>query len=110
MHAIPRSVLLLLTTFSLAGAAPWRFVSIPDFLNADIGDIMGLASYDGGPNSTTPAYEAAIDFLINPSRSTSFRAIPSLPSFNLRCRPNYRNLTPAMDDSGSPGRAICYSR
>ncbi|NVB84947.1 MAG: hypothetical protein HOV81_41655, partial [Kofleriaceae bacterium] len=37
--------------------APWKFVSIPDFLNSDIGDVSNLTSL---VNSTNPAHEAAI--------------------------------------------------
>jgi hypothetical protein len=68
MIAIRRSLAALALLSLLlppAVAAPWTFVSIPDFLNADIGDISGLATYDGGRNSTTPEYEVAIDFVLD---------------------------------------------
>ena len=47
-----------------ARAEEWTFVSIPDFINADIGDISGLPGYDGGANSTTASYEAALSFVL----------------------------------------------
>lgn len=40
-------------------------VSVPDFLNADIGDISTLASYDGGANSTNSWHESAIAFVLD---------------------------------------------
>jgi PKD repeat protein len=44
---------------------PWKFVSIPDHLNADIGDVSGLATWDGGSNSTNTWHENAIDFVLD---------------------------------------------
>ena len=58
----------LLTAAVAAGSAAaeaFRFVSIPDWLNADLGDISVLPTYDGGGNSTTPSYEAAMDFVLD---------------------------------------------
>jgi hypothetical protein len=43
---------------------PWRIVSLPDFLNADIADISGLSTYDGGANSTNHWHEKAIDYVL----------------------------------------------
>lgn len=40
----------------------WRFVSIPDFLNGDIGDVSALSST---VNSTNPAHEAAIAYVLD---------------------------------------------
>lgn len=41
---------------------PWTFVSIPDFLNADIGDVSHLTS---AVNSTNAAHEAAINRVLD---------------------------------------------
>lgn len=41
---------------------PWRFVSIPDFLNADIGDVSHLTSL---VNSTNGSHEAAINTVLD---------------------------------------------
>lgn len=48
-----------------AAEEPFTFVSIPDWLNADIGDITGLPSYDGGGNSWSPSYQVAMDFVLD---------------------------------------------
>jgi hypothetical protein len=42
---------------------PWRFVSIPDFLDADIGDVSALTQT--GVNSTNAAHEAAITAVLD---------------------------------------------
>lgn len=43
-------------------AGPWTFVSFPDFLNADIGDVSALTT---AVNSTNAAHEAAIDAVLS---------------------------------------------
>ncbi len=43
----------------------WTFVSIPDHLNVDLGDISGLPTYDGGPNSTSPSWESTIAYMLD---------------------------------------------
>jgi hypothetical protein len=48
-----------------AHTGPWKFVSIPDFLNADIGDVSGLTTWDGGSNSTNTWHENAIAFVLD---------------------------------------------
>jgi hypothetical protein len=40
----------------------WTFVSYPDFLNADIGDVSALTALR---NSTNPAYETAIAYVLD---------------------------------------------
>lgn len=44
------------------GSASWTFVSFPDFLNADIGDVSALTN---AVNSTNAAHEAAIDAVLD---------------------------------------------
>ncbi|NVB78091.1 MAG: LamG domain-containing protein [Kofleriaceae bacterium] len=46
-----------------AATYPWRFVSIPDFLDADIGDVSSLTTT--GVNSTNAAHEAAITAVLD---------------------------------------------
>jgi hypothetical protein len=41
---------------------PWTFVSFPDFLNADVGDVSALTT---AVNSTNAAHEAAIDAVLD---------------------------------------------
>jgi len=44
----------------------FRFVSMPDFLNADIGDVAGSPYYrPGQPNSTNASYETAISTILD---------------------------------------------
>lgn len=43
-------------------SGPWTFVSFPDFLNADIGDVSSLTT---AVNSTNTAHEAAIDAVLS---------------------------------------------
>lgn len=45
--------------------AGWRFVSIPDWLNCDVGDLSGLSTWDGGENGTTAAWEDATAFVLD---------------------------------------------
>jgi hypothetical protein len=45
---------------SRAAAEPWTFVSVPDFLNADVMDITGSAYHHGTFNSTNASWETAI--------------------------------------------------
>jgi len=59
------AVLSVLVAAGPAAAEAFRFVSMPDWLNADLGDITGLPTYDGGANSTTASYEAAMDFVLD---------------------------------------------
>jgi hypothetical protein len=47
-------------SLSAAAETPWTFVSMPDWLNADLGDLSSLPNYQGD-NSTTPSWETAID-------------------------------------------------
>lgn len=55
--------------FALGAAAPasraaqpvFRFVSMPDFLNADVADLSVLPSWDGGRNSVNGWWERALD-------------------------------------------------
>ncbi len=44
------------------GEIPWTFVSFPDFLNADIGDVSALTT---AVNSTNAAHEDAIDAVLD---------------------------------------------
>jgi hypothetical protein len=52
---------------TLAGshAESWRFVSIPDLINYDVGSIRGLPTDDGGPDSSTPQYEALLGHVLD---------------------------------------------
>ena len=44
----------------------YRFVSIPDLFNADLGDVRGQPGWDpGDPNSTNASYEEAIDVVLD---------------------------------------------
>ncbi len=43
----------------------WRFVSVPDFLNVDVGDVSGLGTHDGGPNSTSTSWEESIEWMLD---------------------------------------------
>jgi len=44
----------------------YRFVSIPDLFNADLGDVRGQHGWDAGdPNSMNPYYEEAIDVVLD---------------------------------------------
>ena len=44
----------------------YRFVSIPDFFNADLGDVSGASGWDpGDPNSINASYERAIDVVLD---------------------------------------------
>lgn len=50
-------------------ADAFRFVSMTDFLNADIGDVTGTRYYRAGqPNSTNPSYETAIATVLDAVR------------------------------------------
>ena len=67
-----RPAFLWLVLLSAATAAPAQtlFVSIPDFLNIDIGDLRQLdednvGDDDTGPNSWTSGYQDAIDFVLD---------------------------------------------
>lgn len=51
------------TDGSSDGTYPWRFVSIPDFVGADIGDVGTLT--ESGVNSTNAAHEAAITTVLD---------------------------------------------
>lgn len=44
------------------GSEPWTFVSFPDFLNADVGDVSALTT---AVNSTNSAHEAAINAVLD---------------------------------------------
>jgi len=65
VRTVLAAALSLVLAAGPAGAEAFKFVSIPDWLNADIADITGLPTYDGGDNSTTPSYEAAMDFVLD---------------------------------------------
>jgi 3',5'-cyclic AMP phosphodiesterase CpdA len=39
----------------------FTFVSMPDFFNGDVGDLSGLSTWDGGPNSVNDSWRTAID-------------------------------------------------
>lgn len=43
----------------------YTIVSTPDFLNADVGDVSTLPSWDGVHNSTNDAYEASLDVVLD---------------------------------------------
>lgn len=44
----------------------FRFVSMPDFLNLDIGDVTEASGWSAGdPNSINPAYRAAVDHILD---------------------------------------------
>jgi hypothetical protein len=46
-------------------AEPWKFVSIPDFLNVDVGDLTQHAPGYTGPNSTSASWESAIGYVLD---------------------------------------------
>lgn len=106
---------LLLTWESPLCAAPWRYVSMPDFLNMDLGDISSLPTA-AGRNSTNATWQTAIntildsvqaenpDFVTIAGDMTMDRwisdGIPGMggtgvfgPVTNL---PSYQNLTPTV--------------
>lgn len=56
--------LVLCAAFSARATDPWTFVSMPDWLNVDVGDLSGLPNY-AGQNSTTPSWEAAMDSVLS---------------------------------------------
>ena len=43
----------------------YTFASIPDFMNADIGDVSGRPNWTGGYNSTNASYERAVDAVLS---------------------------------------------
>jgi hypothetical protein len=58
------------SVIGLHATAQTTFVSIPDFLNIDVGDLRDLdanttGSDDTGPNSWTPGYQATIDHVLD---------------------------------------------
>lgn len=46
-------------------AAGYTFVSSPDFLNADVGDVSGEPGWDGLHNSISPSVRQALDFVLD---------------------------------------------
>lgn len=62
------SVLVLFSALRVSATAEesWKFVSIPDFMNADIGTLVGYPGFpDGGKDSTTPGFEATLAFYLD---------------------------------------------
>ncbi len=62
--------LLLAITIAIptgtANATSYSFVSMPDFLNADVGDVSSSPYYiPGNPNSTNESYQAALATVLN---------------------------------------------
>jgi 3',5'-cyclic AMP phosphodiesterase CpdA len=47
----------------------WRFASIPDFINFDVGSVKELPTYDGGPDSSSPEYEALLGEILDSIRA-----------------------------------------
>ena len=45
----------------VSGPPDFTFVSMPDFLNADVADLSGLPTWDGGMNSHNQWWQLAID-------------------------------------------------
>ena len=65
-HAFPASILAACLSIT-AAAEPWTFVSAPDFLNVDVGDLTTLSATNGNNpsnasgNSTSASWESSID-------------------------------------------------
>lgn len=47
----------------------WKFVSIPDLINYDVGSIKNLPAYDGGADSSSPEYEALLGYVLDSIRA-----------------------------------------
>jgi hypothetical protein len=54
------SLIVALTGPAAAAEGEWVFVSVPDFLNADVADLSAAPGWDGGENSQQPAQVDAI--------------------------------------------------
>jgi hypothetical protein len=49
----------------------YTFLSSPDFLNFDLGDVSSAKGYErGNPNSTNASYSAAVNYVINTFKAT----------------------------------------
>ncbi len=59
-------ILLFLTAFAYADEQTWVFTSIPDFVNTDLGTLVGYPGYpDGYNDSTTAGFEATLAFYLD---------------------------------------------
>ena len=72
LHRFPTILCLTMTLGWSSYTTPalceesWTFVSIPDFMNADIGTLAGYPGFpDGGKDSTTAGFEATLAFYLD---------------------------------------------
>lgn len=63
-------------------ASTYKFVSMPDYWNADIGDVSGSPYYRAdAPNSTNASYQAADDFILSSIQAEGITDMYSVGDF-----------------------------